>query len=155
VLKWTGVGVCAALLAACKLSTWGSGGVLYVGSGDAIALYLTTGRLVATRTDRAQIDQSLSPGWHYAVASGSMDAFGWRWFIPEVVEDGLPGSVSTRFILVPVLAPFTLLALPTAWLFYRDRRSVRWSREGRCVGCGYDLSGVSGKCPECGRESPV
>jgi hypothetical protein len=24
---------------------------------------------------------------------------------------------------------------------------------GRCVGCGYDLSGVSGKCPECGQTS--
>ena len=27
----------------------------------------------------------------------------------------------------------------------------RWGREGRCIKCGYDLTGnVSGRCPECG-----
>jgi hypothetical protein len=59
---------------------------------------------------------------------------------------------SEEMAAVPLLYLSALLAVPTAWLFHRDRRRVRWSREGRCVGCGYDLSGVSGKCPECGKE---
>lgn len=54
-------------------------------------------------------------------------------------------------ITIPLWWPMTICAVSSAALFYDDRRSRRWTREGRCVGCGYDLSGASGKCPECGR----
>jgi hypothetical protein len=53
----------------------------------------------------------------------------------------------------PIYVPLAPIAISTIVLFFRDRRRVRWRREGRCVGCGYDLSGVSGTCPECGREA--
>jgi hypothetical protein len=56
----------------------------------------------------------------------------------------LPGVVEVR---LPLWIPFVLLALPTAWLWYRDRRRP----PGSCPRCGYDLSGApSGLCPECG-----
>lgn len=50
--------------------------------------------------------------------------------------------------------PFWLLVLltgiPTAYLFWKDRRK---KGPGFCGQCGYDLKGnVSGKCPECGKE---
>ena len=49
--------------------------------------------------------------------------------------------VSLWFLLV-------LSALPTAWLWHRDRG---WKRPGCCLRCGYDLTGnTSGICSECG-----
>ena len=51
---------------------------------------------------------------------------------------------------VPLWLVLVVLALPTAFLWWRDRRCIR---EGFCRKCGYDLTGnVSGRCPECGTE---
>jgi len=52
--------------------------------------------------------------------------------------------------------PFWLLllltAIPTAWLWHRDRRRIR---PGCCLRCGYDLTGnTSGVCSECGMAKP-
>jgi predicted amidophosphoribosyltransferase len=50
--------------------------------------------------------------------------------------------------VVPLWIPMLLVAIPTAWLWRRDRRHS----PGCCPRCGYDLSGTpSGICPECGR----
>ena len=46
-----------------------------------------------------------------------------------------------------------LLAVPAVAMLYRNRRTVRWAREGRCAGCGYDLRGSPLRCPECGRPA--
>jgi hypothetical protein len=82
------------------------------------------------------------PGWHI---DGRRCAPAWSWKV------GWGAELGTSHVTVPLYIPFALSALPTAFLFYRDRRSVRWAREGRCVWCGYDLSGVRGPCPECGK----
>ena len=48
---------------------------------------------------------------------------------------------------VALWLPLLLVAIPTGWLFWRDRQRVQ---PGFCR-CGYDLTGnVSGRCPECG-----
>ena len=62
----------------------------------------------------------------------------------------LPGWkvwVSTRSLFVPHWLFAVLFALPTAILWYRDRRPPK----GHCQNCGYNLTGnVTGICPECG-----
>ncbi len=61
--------------------------------------------------------------------------------------DGFPGG----YILTPLWLPFAVVALPTAWLWWLDRR--RRIPPGHCQKCGYDLTGnVSGRCPECGES---
>ena len=38
----------------------------------------------------------------------------------------------------------------TCFPLYRRRRRRKRKKLGLCVGCGYDLRGSSGNCPECG-----
>ena len=50
--------------------------------------------------------------------------------------------------IVPLWVGFAIVAIPTAFLWWRDRGRIR---PGHCQRCGYDLTGnVSGVCPECG-----
>jgi hypothetical protein len=44
--------------------------------------------------------------------------------------------------------PFLFVAIPTAFLFWHDRRIL-----GYCLKCDYNLTGnISGVCPECGEK---
>ena len=50
----------------------------------------------------------------------------------------------------PAWLAILAVALPTAILWYRDRRPPK----GHCQRCGYDLTGnVTGVCPECGSRA--
>jgi hypothetical protein len=50
-------------------------------------------------------------------------------------------------VAVPLWLLWVAFAIPTAFLWYRDRRPPR----GHCRSCGYNLTGnESGTCPECG-----
>ena len=57
-------------------------------------------------------------------------------------------SVVSGCLVVPLWIPLSLVVIPTAFLFWCDRRRV----SARCCqACGYDLTGnTSGVCPECG-----
>ncbi len=47
---------------------------------------------------------------------------------------------------------FCVIAIPTAILWYSDRRTVK---PGHCPHCGYNLTGnESGVCPECATAVP-
>lgn len=52
-------------------------------------------------------------------------------------------------------APFWLIVLmlfvPSIVALARKSRRRKRLRFGRCLSCGYDLRGSSGRCPECGR----
>ncbi len=54
------------------------------------------------------------------------------------------------YVWIPLWIPFVLLAVPTALLWWRDRKPP----SGHCKRCGYDLTGnLSGVCPECGQST--
>jgi hypothetical protein len=60
---------------------------------------------------------------------------------------------SGALITVPLWLPLLLIAAPTAWLWYTDRRAKPW----QCDKCRYDLRGLASEsqpttCPECGTE---
>ena len=69
------------------------------------------------------------------------------------VTTGDAGTITYRLqeVMFPHWLPVLLgLPLPLLWLWSK-RRSRRWRREGRCLGCGYDLRASPDRCPECGR----
>ena len=83
----------------------------------------------------------------------------WRWrlglFAPRInrftYQDPsflLVQPVRQIAYVLPCWVPIAIVAVPTAVLWWLDRR--RYS-PGHCQKCGYDLTGnVSGVCPECG-----
>ena len=64
------------------------------------------------------------------------------------------GVVSTRSYPVPAWAPPTLLAmLSVILLLLRPIRTWRRGRNGLCLQCAYNLTGLpEPRCPECGRK---
>ncbi|MCZ6697942.1 MAG: hypothetical protein O7D94_03305, partial [Planctomycetota bacterium] len=53
-----------------------------------------------------------------------------------------------NYAYVPMWLPLLGLAIPTAILWHRDRRTVK---PGHCLHCGYNQTGADHeKCPECG-----
>ena len=98
--------------------------------------------------------------WYYGVAPWT----GWR--INQTIEDRSFGFIMPKAwrwspvnlgddvyeVLIPFWCPLLLTAIPTAWLWHRDRRRIR---PGCCLRCGYDLTGnTSGVCSECGLTKP-
>jgi len=54
-------------------------------------------------------------------------------------------------LILPLWIPFLVVAVPTTYLWWTDRRIP----PGHCQNCGYNLTGnVSGVCPECGVSAP-
>ena len=59
------------------------------------------------------------------------------------------GLSGTRSLVLPLWIPLLLIAMPTLYLWWVDRRIP----PGHCSKCGYNLAGnVSGICPECGEK---
>ncbi len=95
------------------------------------------------------------PGW--TVRTHAFHLVGWPEFdviLPMKYTTNISGKTTTRQwtqrVTLPLWLPLVLVAIPTAFLWWRDRPP----KPGRCP-CGYDLTGnVSGTCPECGTALP-
>jgi hypothetical protein len=78
--------------------------------------------------------------------------------LPEILKGTRPGTwiqyppsgkLNVVMLVLPVWLLLVVVALPTTFLFWYDRRIP----PGHCQKCGYSLTGnTSGVCPECGEK---
>ena len=130
IAKWTGVVVSMLTsiawgMSLYRLVTYGSGALMVmVGWSELRFAWFSIASLP-------------QPGWNVQIIS------------PRIVH-WMPHYLTTpafSVISIPLWLPFLAIAIPTAWLWRRDRRHL----PGHCPKCGYDLTGnVTGKCSECG-----
>jgi hypothetical protein len=60
-----------------------------------------------------------------------------------------------HYVLAPLWVVWGLASVPMFVVGWKEVRK-RWRKSmNLCEGCGYDLRGSSGRCPECGREMAV
>ncbi len=144
-LKWAGTIGCALLLGTLALSV--SREVRWSSNSNGFAVLVHYGAVGFHRW-RSTSSLYVPDGWLVSRTGAS----GWRARLKEIYW--LPtvrryvGIGSRRSIVtVPIWIPLIATALPTALLWWRNRRIP----PGHCESCGYDLTGnVSGRCPECG-----
>jgi hypothetical protein len=148
VLKWAGLGLCLVILAA-----WGVS-LRWTTSHQASSRhYVANVRLANGRFSCRVMTFDWPHGWpdcqlgvEVASATGG-PLWGSRFGGKEWNPTHMHGLSRSRTAVVPVWIVLGLVAIPTAILWYRDRRPPK----GCCQGCGYNLRGnVSGVCPECG-----
>ncbi len=81
------------------------------------------------------------PDSRFVNVSGGERSYGLRW--PHYQK-----NVNMLFLRVPYWCLLVPAGVPTALLFFLDRRKIP---PGHCQACGYDLRTLtSGRCPECG-----
>lgn len=76
----------------------------------------------------------------------------WRMLMLDAVagpRSVLAQQVANKALVAPIVLLIVIVG-GAALVVLRLRRRAR-SGPGRCRGCGYDLAGISGPCPECGR----
>lgn len=141
IAKWTGVVVCVTMAVAWAVSprrevffhlVRSDGSVYWVGARKGLIL-------LGGDTDPPML---LEGTWETGFSSSRYGIRQLRW-LPKVTTMG-------NWVLhCPLWIPFGLIAIPTAYVFYRDRRPP----PGHCQECGYNLTGnTSGVCPECGES---
>ena len=146
--KWTGAGLSLLVVLAWILSIWcdaqyrATDHTILILSGGWIGAVVSS---LATAPGNGITDSSLN--WH------SRPAFRfegpWNTFH---LSGGPSSGNSVEGLGASLWFLLLLIALPTAWLWHRDRRRIR---PGCCRRCGYNLTGnTSGVCSECGAPTP-
>ena len=149
ILKWTGVGLSLLILVTWTMSLWFKTEIymsrnVYVVVSQNFLFTFFYDRDVTPRDEQ----------FHFTTHVGKPI----RLRMPLLKYD-YPDSTSPGRRYSLLVLPFWLLllltAIPTAWLWHRDRRLISSSLDHRlCLRCGYDLTGnTSGVCPECGDKA--
>jgi len=145
--KWAGTTLVALLIMVFIVSGKYWGGVGWPADGSAISrewIVLGNGQLridYVTRRDGTGTRKSAR--WEFRTRRYYGIDWGWEW------ESRLAGRSHFRRRNIPLWFPLVLIAAPTAWLWYTDRRAKPW----QCAKCRYDLRGLEGGvCPECGES---
>lgn len=133
ILKWAGLFVSMLIVVAWAISLHGQYECAYIFSDHSIYV--------------ASIhDGCLSLWTDYVVSSVGGFLFD---YVPStrMVIRWAP-EYESSYLLLPLWIPFLVISVPTAYLWYCDRRRIP---PHCCQQCGYDLTGnTSGICPECG-----
>ena len=136
VLKWVGTVLCTLFAATFLLCPWVELGF----SGKTGFVGLLDGLVGASW---GHPPSYLGRGWLWGTTSRpSIDGFTW-WPSAQF-------STTRGHVALPPWMLLVIVALPTCFLWYMDRRRFA---PGHCQKCGYNLTGnVSGRCPECGSK---
>ena len=147
ILKWTGVLVCVVSVLTWGLSIRWAATLLYCKQGPAMGVGFGHGVLFCSaykQPPAGLFEDGNSFRFHLHDIAPRARTYGLFW--PTLFGNELGMGMGT--IVMPLwLFPAAAL-MPTALLFWRDRRRIP---PGHCQRCGYDLTGnVSGVCSECG-----
>jgi len=145
ILKWTGAVGCVVVLGSWGLSTHRAVGYNHCDAKEMIirSIVVRGGQVHYFRHSYRRAFPGFAPPWAPQ-----------RWVMessPFELGLALPSDVpadTLRRVRVPLWLPFLIVALPTAFLLYRDRKRIP---PGHCKTCGYNLTGAKHeRCPECG-----
>ena len=164
-VKWSGVTLCGALCIVLAVSGFHSLCVVWgIGNSNRCTVHVIGGGVVLGRLlDDVHCiivcaDENDTELWSAIETTLLYDTSHWRitsthiggWYDANWWFASSGGvSWSDWWVSMPLYLPFLLIALPTGFLFYRDRKA----RPGLCAICRYDLRGLpetTMRCPECG-----
>lgn len=141
-LKWTGTVLAFLTFGAWFICLWYEWGVklteeIYVSSFNSeIRLFW--------------IEDAKQLNWTNQFQGPQLGELGFIW--PHYAKFADNTGESGYIAYIPFWLPLLFTAVPTAWLWNRDRRRIL---PGCCLRCGYDLTGnTSGVCSECGLAKP-
>ncbi len=145
ILKWGGTVLTVLLFVVWVVSAWWQVPLRQGGSRGAYGV--GAGQLLVTWPMRTQPP---SGGMRVEAIELRFSGFNW-WFASSRLSVVVKGT-TLHLVAVPIWTLALAAGVPSAWLWYRDRRRA----PGLCITCSYDLRGnESGVCPECGSEAPV
>ncbi len=93
-----------------------------------------------------------APQWRLRLTTGFVEGrVGLE--LPAFSRFDLSANTYSTTVTIPLWLPFLLVALPTAFMFYRDRKRIP---PGHCSTCAYNLTGAAHeRCPECGEPTEM
>ena len=144
-LKWCGLVLSLVLVFVFAASTRWYCDYRSMDSQTAKVYSIQSGIFIFITIDRASPDyflQTVGPSFGRFEAPGQ--------FRQNLGRIGWSNDSRNDWFFMPLWIPFLLVTVPTAFLFWHDRRRIP---PGHCQKCRYDLTGnTSGVCPECGER---